>query len=436
MSLTVCKVRFASPAYRAGLRKGDVIEAFDDNPYYDALDFAYYDGQERFSVRFRRKGKEMQTLLCKQAAQPMGIEYRQEDMPIKHCTNHCIFCFVEQCPKGMRPSLYVKDDDYRLSFACGSYVTLSNLTDQDVSRILRLGLSPLYISVHAYDPQVKKLLCANPNSTKVFEYMQTFAAHGIVMHTQIVMIEGINDGAVLQETLRELYKMYPYVRSVAIVPVGLTGHREGLYPLKPVSPACAVRTVDEVSYWQNKSLAANGTRWVWCSDEMYLLADLPLPQYDFYEDFEQIENGVGMVSTFLQEAQEALKGVQSIQGKFTVVTGEGFSKILVPLCADLTKRFEVQLDVVTVRNDWFGSTVTVSGLLTGRDMVAQLKQHGYSKDVIIPGNTLKEFETLFLDGMSLQEMRQQLQCNIHVSDSGSDFVAILCGQKKEEENEG
>ena len=439
MGLQVAKVKFASPAYRAGLRKGDEIVAFDGHAYSDALDFAYYDGQSSFGVTYTRKGRQYTVRIDKPAYMPMGVEYVQEDMPIRHCTNRCIFCFVEQCPKGMRPSLYVKDDDYRMSFACGSYVTLSNLTDEDVARILRMGLSPLYISVHAYDPQVKTLLCANPKSTKVFDYMQTFAVHGIVMHTQIVMVEGINDGAVLQETLTHLYAMYPQVRSVAIVPVGLTGHREGLYPLHPVSAQCAAATVDMVAGWQQRSLADNGTRWVWCSDEMYLLAQRPMPDYDFYEDYVQIENGVGMVTTFVQEVQDAMAALSNAdlaaaQGAFTLVTGVGFATILQPLAANIAQQCpHLTLDVVPIRNDWFGPTVTVSGLLTGRDIVAQLSAHGYHKDVVIPGNTLKEFETLFLDGMSVEQLQQALQCTIHISDNGKEFVDIVTGRKRKQD---
>ena len=422
--LTVTKVLFMSAAFRAGLRKGDCITAFDGHPYEDALDFAYYDGQSDFDVTFLRGDKEHTVHVRKGESQPMGVEYEAEDMRIKPCTNRCVFCFVEQCPKGMRDTLYVKDDDYRMSFACGSYVTLSNLDDEDISRILRLGLSPLYISVHAYDPEVKRKLCANPRSTKVFEYMRTFAAHGIAMHTQIVMIEGMNDGDVLQETLEQLYALFPHVQSVAVVPVGLTEHREGLYPLQPVGKACALRTVRQVEAMQARCKAAHGTRWVWCADEMYILAGLPMPDYDPYEDFVQIENGVGMVSTFLQEVQDAMSEHPVLGGEYTLVTGEAFAPTLMEVCRRVAQDGLV-LHVVPIRNDWFGHTVTVAGLLTGKDIVAQLREMGYTHEVVLPDTTLKEFESLLLDGMSVADIEKELNCNIHVCGSGTDFVGIL-----------
>ena len=434
MSLTVTKVLFMSAAFRAGLRKGDIIVAFDGHPYMDALDFAYYDGQSAFDVTFLRGDREHTVRIRKGEDQPMGVEYETVDMPIKPCTNRCIFCFVEQCPKGMRETLYVKDDDYRMSFACGSYVTLSNLKDEDIARILRLGLSPLYISVHAYDPDVKRKLCANPKSTKVFEYMQTFAAHGIAMHTQIVMVEGINDGDVLQETLDKLYELTPHVQSVAVVPVGLTEHREGLYPLQPVGKACAAATIDAVEAMQAKCLKQLGTRWVWCSDEMYILAERPMPDYASYEEFVQIENGVGMVSTFLQEVADALDEEPFVDGEFTLVTGVAFAPTLTDVCNAITRKYpSVKLHVATIDNRWFGRTVTVAGLLTGGDIAAQLKEAGYTKEVILPDTTLKEFESVLLDGMSVADLEKELNCNIHICEGGADLIRILSHARKEED---
>jgi putative radical SAM enzyme (TIGR03279 family) len=310
-------------------------------------------------------------------------------------------------------------------------VTLSNLKDEDIARILRLGLSPLYISVHAYDPEVKRKLCANPQSTKVFEYMRTFAAHGISMHTQIVMVEGLNDGDVLKETLDKLYEMAPQVQSVAVVPVGLTGHREGLYPLHPVGKECARATVEMVETMQKKCLAEWHTHWVWCSDEMYILAELPMPEYDAYEDFVQIENGVGMVSTFVHEVEEALTESAEPKGEYTLVTGVAFAPILQDVCRALMRQYDVQLHVKTIDNRWFGETVTVAGLLTGVDIIKQLKALGYTHEIILPDTTLKEFETVLLDGMSVADIERELRCNIHICAGGGDFIRILTGAKKE-----
>ncbi len=428
--LIVTKVALFSPAWRAGIKKGDKISAFDGHPYEDALDFAYYDGQARFSVTIHRGDKQKVVTVRKDESVPMGIEYDQEDMPITHCQNKCIFCFVDQCPKGMRKTLYVKDDDYRSSFACGNYVTLSNIKQQDLERILRLKLSPLYISVHAYDPEVKKLLCANPNSAKVFDYMRQFAEAGITMHTQVVMIEGINSDGVLKETLDELYKLYPYVQTVAIVPVGLTEHREGLYPLKPVSKECASRTIDMVEKMQAEIVQVNHEGWVWCSDEMYVIADRDVPSYDSYGDFDQIENGIGMISTFDHGVEEMLEAKPDIKGQFTLVTGKSFEKHLKGWCDKLQKEYPVQLDLVAVENDCFGHTITVAGLLTGRDIVNTLKERGHFPDVLLPSTVLKEFETVLLDGMSVDEIEKELDCKIHICRGGAHMIAILSGDEE------
>lgn len=428
--LKIIKVRFGSPAWKAGIKKGDEILAFDGHPYKDALDFAYYDGQTAFDVTVTRGSKQKTMHVDKEESTPMGIEYEQEDLPLTHCQNKCIFCFVDQCPKGMRKTLYVKDDDYRSSFACGNYVTLSNITDEDLERILRLKLSPLYISVHAYDPEVKKLLCANPKSAKVFEYMRAFAQAGITMHAQIVMIEGINSDDVLKETLDELYKLFPFVQTVAIVPVGLTGHREGLYPLKPVSQACALRTIEMVEKMQAEIVKTHPEGWVWCSDEMYVIADREVPSYESYGDFGQIENGVGLISTFDHGVELALQEEPAVRGQYTLVTGKSFEKHLKGVCDALSAKYPVDLDLVAVENDWFGHTITVAGLLTGTDIVKTLKARGYYKDVLLPSNTLKEFETVLLDGMSVQDMERELDCKIHICQGGEHLIHILSGNEE------
>ncbi|MBQ9145828.1 MAG: DUF512 domain-containing protein [Clostridia bacterium] len=430
-TLTVTKVAFRSPAYRAGIRKGDNILAFDSHPFKDALDFAFYDGQECFSVTFLRKGKEYTVTVRKECEQPMGIEYADLEMPLMHCANKCVFCFVDQCPKGMRPTLYVKDDDYRSSFACGSYVTLSNLQEEDIARIIRLGLSPLYISVHAFDPEVKKALCANPRSAKLFTYLEQFAAHGIALHTQIVMVEGMNDGEILKQTLEELYRLAPQVRSVAIVPVGLTAHREGLRALKPVSKESATATIDLVEAFSARAKEEYGTRWAWCSDEFYVLANRAIPEVETYEDFPQIENGVGMIATFTQEVEETLAEDPALSGAYTLVTGHSFAPTLKEICRKLERKYPLELDVAVIDNDWFGHTITVAGLLTGRDIVAQLLKRGYHQNVVLPHTTLKEFETVLLDGMSVQDIEEALQCKIHISRSGKSFIGILSGRKEE-----
>ncbi|MBQ7653174.1 MAG: DUF512 domain-containing protein [Clostridia bacterium] len=426
--LEILSVQRRSPFHRAGVKKGEYIIAFDGHKYQDQLDIAYYSSLSSFDVTIRnKKGKERIVRIEKDEDEDLGIEYPYEDFDIKVCKNKCLFCFVEQCKKGMRPSLYVKDDDYRLSFTCGSYVTLSNVTEDDLERIERLKLSPLYISVHCYDKEIKKKLCANPNSAKVFDYMQRLAKAGIVFQTQIVMAEGLNSDDVLVETINELYKLFPHVETVAVVPVGLTGHREGLYPLKPVSRECAARTLDFCESFAEECLKKHGTRFVWCSDEMYVLAGRPIPKYVYYENFVQIENGVGMVAEFIEEADEELKEATSLRGGFTCVTGVAFSPTLTALADRLKKERGIDLEVMTIKNEWFGETVTVAGLLTASDMIPALKKRKYA-DVIIPSTTLKEFEDVFLDGVTMEEFKKEISARVYVSHGGKSLIEILEGK--------
>ena len=426
--LKILSVKRRSPFHRAGIKKGEYIVAFDGHRYQDQLDIAFYSSKTSFDVTVQDlKGKIRTVRVEKEDEEDFGIEYPYEDFDIKVCKNKCLFCFVEQCRKGMRPSLYVKDDDYRLSFTCGSYVTMSNITEEDLERIERMKLSPLYVSVHCYDKDVKKKLCANPKSAEIFEMIKRLTASGIVFHTQIVMVEGLNSDGILYETIEELYKFFPYVQTVAVVPVGLTGHREGLYPLKPVGKECAIRTLDYCEKFAEKSLRENGTRFVWCSDEMYLLAGRDVKDCAYYESLVQIENGVGGVAEFLAEVDEKLAEGNPLRGGFTCVTGVAFAPILQKLADRLKSERGVDLEIRAIKNKWFGETVTVAGLITATDIIEQLKERKYD-ELIIPSTMLKEFEEVFLDDVSLETLKNKLSVSVRVSRGGRSFMEILEGK--------
>jgi len=428
--LEILSVLRKSPFGRAGIKKGEFIVAFDGHPYQDQLDIAYYSSLSSFDVTVKNvKGKERTVRIEKDEDEDFGIDYPPQEFDIRVCKNRCMFCFVEQCKKGMRPSLYVKDDDYRLSFTCGSYVTMSNIKEEDLERIERMKLSPLYISVHCYDKAVKTKLCANPKSAEVFDIMRRLSRSGIQFHTQIVMIEGVNSDEYLIETIEELYKLYPSVLTVAVVPVGLTGHREGLAPLKPVSKECAIRTVDFCENFAKKSLSENGTRFVWCSDEMYVIAEREIPTAEYYESFVQIENGVGGVAEFLQDARDELQYVTRLKGGYTCVTGVAFAPILTKLTQELKEKYGIDLEVRPVVNKWFGETVTVAGLITATDIIAELKNNRKYKDLIIPSTMLKEFEDVFLDGISLEDLKKELDAEVYISFGGESFIKILEGKQ-------
>lgn len=423
----IVKVEKGSIAWKLGLRAGYDIVAFDGHPYVDILDFYFYDSATKFTLTYQTAKGEKTVLVEKDSDQPLGIELEDNGFDIKPCKNRCVFCFVEQCPKNMRSTLYVKDDDYRLSFTCGSYITLTNLSDEERERIIRLKLSPLYISVHAFDEKTKVKLCTNPNSAKVFAYLKDFARAGITMHTQIVMVPGYNDGEILRETVEELYKLYPFVKSVAIVPVGLTGHRDHLTPLKTVDKALALKTVDFAEEF-NKGTQSG---FVWCSDEMYIIAGRELPSSDYYGDFEQIENGVGLVAQFLDEVTEELSYHSTLKGNYTLVTGVSFYPTLKRVADLLQEIYEINLDVKVIENDFFGHSVTVAGLLTGQDLIKNLKGNLVYKDVILPHTMFKEFEDVMLDGISIADLEDQLDCKIHVSHGGSGLIEILAGDENE-----
>lgn len=420
------KVRRGSVAKKMGIREGDEIISLGGYPFVDDADLAFYEVDSEVPITILRDGKEISFVIEKEEDEPLGIEMSQSDYIIP-CKNDCMFCFVRQLPKGMRKTLYVKDDDYRMSFAMGSYVTLSNLTDEDLERIKRLSLSPLYISVHCFTPELKKKICKNPRSAELFDILRDLAAANITMHTQIVMMEGINDGDELMLTVSELAKLYPQVKTVAVVPVGLTKHRKGLTPLTPISPENARRTVSMVEEFNRKMTEKNGEPFVFCSDEMYLIAGLKLPPYESYGAFEQIENGVGLVADFFDCAEYALECGVTPKGEYSAITGVSFAPLLEEYCRELEKKYDVKIDVCPVRNDFFGETVTVSGLVTGGDIIKQYKGK-LKKDIIIPRTMLREFSGVFLDEVTLSELEEKLGVRAHVAEGGDGFIRILGGE--------
>ena len=421
------RIRRGSVAKKAGLMKGDEILTLQGYPFVDDMDLAFYEQEEEISLTILREGETLSFTIEKEESEPLGIEMRQSDYIIP-CKNNCLFCFVRQLPKGMRETLYVKDDDYRMSFAMGSYVTLSNITDEEIERIKRLALSPLYISVHCYTKELKRKICKNPRSAELFSIMEELASAHIMMHTQIVMMEGINDGEELKLTIQELAKLYPSVKTVAVVPVGLTKHREGLPELTPISKENANRTIDWVESFNAEMTEKHGEPFAFCSDEMYLIAERELPPYKSYGTFEQVENGVGLVANFFHEADFELASGVEPKGEYSTITGMSFAPLLRKYVKRLEALYDVKVDVCPVRNDFFGESVTVSGLVTGGDIIKQYKGK-LRKDVIIPRTMLREFSGVFLDEVTLCQLEKELDVRAHVADGGAGFIDILGGEK-------
>lgn len=414
-----------SIAEELGIEVGDELLGFNGEPIEDILDYFYYEGQDFFVMNMKAKQGDIVDLeIEKDVDEQIGLTLDDSvQLNPKRCKNKCLFCFVDQCPKGMRETLYVKDDDYRLSFVSGNYVTFTNMTDHDFERIVKLHLSPLYVSVHAYDKDVKTKLISNPEGANLFDRLRYLAENNIEMHTQIVMCKNINDKDVLFETLSQLYKLHPQIKSVAVVPVGLTSCRDKLYKLEPIDKECAIQTIKLVEDFNEKV----GGDFCWCSDEFYIKADIKVPENNYYGQYSQIENGVGLCRTFIEEVNYGLSKIKKCDTpiQIGVVTGQSFKGYLHDALDKIKKEKFINLDykIYDIINHFFGESITVSGLITAQDIIDQVKNP--VKHILIPSNMLREFTDTFLDGMRVVELEEKLNSKIHVVQNGEDLVQII-----------
>lgn len=412
-----------SVADQLGIQVGDILLAFDKKPIKDILDYFYYDSLEEFVMTVQCGEEIIDFEIEKYQDESLGLDLDESvQLTPFRCKNKCKFCFVDQMPKGMRNTLYVKDDDYRLSFVSGNFITLTNVFEEELQRIVDLHLSPLYVSVHATNGNIKKHLISNPEGAKTFEKLQFLTKNGIDVHTQVVMCPNENDGEVLKQTLTDLQSLRPRLKTCAVVPVGLTKFRENLYHIDSVDKEKAKQTIDIVAKI-NKEFG----KFVWCSDEFFIKANLPLPKYEEYGDFEQIENGVGLVRAFEFDMDLALDEIkpQKSNVKVSCITGHSFGDYLIAFCDKLKQKFKgLDCEVIKINNDFFGHTITVAGLITAQDIIAQCKGKLH-KNVIIPSTMLREFTTTFLDGVSVEELEKELGVKIYVSSGGDSFVNII-----------
>lgn len=396
-------------AYNAGVRAGDRLVGINGNAVRDVIDYMYERCGERFDLEFAPHDGGPPILLNLQPWEPVGIELSPPKT--KTCRNKCIFCFVAQMPRGLRKTLYVKDEDYRLSFLFGNYVTLSNLADADRARILEQHLSPLYISVHSIDMEKRKILLGRPDPVDVLSEIKNFVRAGIRVHAQIVMCPGINDGADLEKTINALARLHPGVESLAVVPVGLTRFHKG--GLKPVDEELARSTVRQIERLQRKFIQRFNDPFVHASDEFFLKAGITVPPVEIYGEFPQIENGVGLVRDFLDrfDAIKLPKRLRRAAGVMTF-TGSSFYPVLAELARELEARTAgLRMNVVPIKNDFFGHTVSVTGLITGRDLINQLSARSGPKNeraLLIPSVVLRDGDGVFLDDVSVEDVEQAL----------------------------
>ncbi len=431
MSALIKYVEEGSIAEEIGLEKGDKILKINGTEIKDVLDYRFLINDEYITLTvLTKQGEEVEVEFEKDAYEPLGVEFENSLMskPL-HCTNKCVFCFIDQLPKGMRESLYFKDDDTRLSFFQGNYVTFTNLDDDEIDRIIRLRISPINISVHTMNPDLRVKMLKNPKAARLPEIMQKLYDNGIIMNCQIVLCPGYNDGEELSYTISELYKMNECVKSVSVVPIGLTRHREGLCPMAAVDREKAKKIIVEIEKWQKKALLEVGTGFVYASDEIYLKAGYDIPESKAYHGFPQIENGVGMIASMREEFYDALSDAPEKCGdkNITLVCGVAPYDFLSSLADAVKVKYpNINITVEKIINDFFGHEITVSGLLCGCDIIAQLKDKKLTGTLIITKNMLRDGENVLLDDITTEDIEKALGVKIiAVGDDGYELLNAI-----------
>ena len=428
------KVFPESIAEEMEITPGDALLEINGHKIEDIFDYQYYTQDEYIEILVRKpSGEEWLLEIDKGYDEDLGITFENGLMDdYRSCHNKCIFCFIDQMPKGMRDTLYFKDDDSRLSFLQGNYVTLTNMSDEDVDRIIRYNLSPINVSFQTTNPELRCKMLNNRFAGQALEKAWKLAQAGIIMNGQIVLCKGVNDGAELDRSIRDLSAYLPNLESVSVVPVGLSKYRDGLYPLEPFTKEDAKDVLRIIHGWQDKIYPEYGTHFVHASDEWYILAEEELPPEEQYDGYLQLENGVGMLRLLLDEFAEAMEedrinGRQARAKHITLATGRLAYRFIKQMAKQMEGRYEgLQIDVIAIRNDFFGEMITVSGLLTGQDIMAQLKDRDLGEKLLLPQNVLKSGEPVFLDDYTLDDIEKALQVRIDiVKSSGRDFIEAI-----------
>ena len=422
-----------SPAARCGIRKGDRIVSVNGEPLIDYIDYVFFCARENLKIKILRDEKTIALRVRKSGEEDLGLHFTQSLLGGKRvCANKCIFCFVDQLPRGMRKSLYVKDEDWRYSFLMGNYVTLSTLGREDFSRILKRRVSPLYISVHTVDEALRRRMLGNSRARAIRPLLKKLASGRVRFHAQVVVCPGVNDKDKLEETYRFLKRLYPRAMSLAVVPVGLTGFRDGLFEIEPVSQSAAKEVIKTVEKWQEECLNSIKTRFVFASDEFYIKAGADLPEAHAYEAYSQIENGVGLVSKFVSEAESALEKAHGAGNPVSIATGRDMYPFMTALIEKAQRRIAgLDARVYQVENNTFGGGVTVSGLLGGQDFIRVLKGQNLGETLLITADALRD-GALFLDGMRIEDLEEALGVPVRAVDcDGYAFIAQLTDTKEE-----
>jgi len=442
MNAVVKSISQDSPVAKSIIIPGDILRKINCNPINDILDYEYYSYDGYLLLELLDSNKKVKLVnLHKPEGLDLGIEFEKPLLDDeKHCTNKCIFCFIDQLPSGMRESLYYKDDDIRLSFLQGNYVTLTNLSSRDIDRIIKLKISPVNISVHTLNPKLRSFMLGGKKGAEGLNSLKALVKAGIELNCQIVCCPGVNDGWRLSKTIEGFMKLGSCIKSVSIVPVGLTKHREGLTTLRPFDKVLARQTIRRVEQYGIKCLKKRGSRIFFCADELYKTAKLKLPENDYYEDYPQLENGVGMMRLFITEFEIALERQssslysQNAPIKSSLITGMLAQKNLTNLLKTAKEKYDkIDCEVFAIRNDFFGESITVSGLITGNDIINQLKGKQLGQRLLIPRNMLRAGEDIFLDNVTVSELSEKLGVPVRIVETdGADLLnAIIEPQEKQ-----
>jgi putative radical SAM enzyme (TIGR03279 family) len=430
-------VEAGSIAEEMNVRPGDVLLEINKSPVQDIIEYKYLINEEYIEVLIQKPSGEQWLLeIDKEFHEDLGLVFETGLMDLgKRCKNKCMFCFIDQLPGGMRESLYFKDDDSRLSFLQGNFISLTNLETEDIDRIIKYRISPLNISVHTTEPQLRSKLLGNPKAGEAIKLMSLFLEHGLVLNCQIVLCPGLNDGQHLEKSLRDLESMGRGIDSIGVVPVGITKYREGLYPLKYFNKEDANNALNIVGKWQKRFLHRYGSRIVYAADELYLKAGLPLPAAGAYEHFPQLENGIGMMALFREQFESQYKMTawdKQRPRKVSVATGQaayGFVKKITAMIEGSAAHLKA--DVYPITNNFFGETIDVAGLVTGRDLINQLAGINLGDKLLIPQSMLKSGEDIFLDDISVTEVQGRLNTKVEICQvHGGEFLRKIVREEE------
>ena len=422
----ISAVRKNSLAEAAGIVAGDKLVAVDGVQVKDIIELSFYTSDYEVELELENaQGQRRQVHIDKYPDEDLGLEFEAAVFDkVSTCYNNCIFCFVDQMIPGMRKGLYVRDDDYRLSFLYGNFITLTNLKEEDFQRIIQTHMTPLYVSVHATDPKVRCEMMHNRFAGELMDKLERLFAAGIEVHTQIVCCPGYNDGEILAKSFQDLYARYPHVLTMAVVPVGITKHREGLHPLRTFTKEEAAALIDQVTPWQRQCREETGKTFIYLGDEFYLLAGRDVPAAEWYDGFPQLENGIGLTRSFVDEWQATLPSLSSYQAASPAVipVGESAFTVLQPLLDALNKQFSTAHSFVPVPNQFFGGKVNVTGLLTASDILRTCKESG--KRLILPAVVLNN-DKLFLDDTALEQFRKGYPGKVDIAKDAKELLHLL-----------